>query len=367
MGRFPQGTLGLSAALLHRFALLAAVISVLATGAPAQAATSRRVGATNVLATVPYPGHPGGIALDGRTIYVDTFNPVDRATDDYDAIFTYDRVTGRLRNDRPNPIKVPRMMSPTPMGLAAIALDKRGLLYVADMNGRILRVDPVTGAQKDYATFPTNSMTSLTAMPDGIAFDKRGNLYVTDGSAPVIWRVPRGGGEAKPWLIDPALPSAWASGLDGVAIDPSGHYLYFTEGFGNGTGVFRVPLNRPQISAVELVHLYAPPAPTPSFADQDTHGIFGVSAIAFGAEGNLYVTLLGYNQVSVLRTNGTEKLRFPSGAGRQEPYYDPLFPALDARGWLYITNLAIRAPAKSAILKAWVRERGLRLRRPAIP
>ena len=352
---------------MSRTAVLGLLASLAVTCAPAQAATSRPVGATSVLATVPYPGHPGGIAIDGRTIYVDTFNPVDRATDDYDAIFTYDRVTGRLRSDRPNPIKVPRMMSPTPMGLAAIALDRRGRLYVADMNGRILRVDPVTGAQKDYATFPTNSMTSLTAMPDGIAFDRHGNLYVTDGSAPVIWRVPRGGGEAKPWLIDPALPSAWPSGLDGVAIDPSGRHLYFTEGFGNGTGVFRVPLDKPEISAVHLVHLYGPPPPAPTFEDQEIHGIFGVSAIAFGARGDLYVTLLGYDQVSVLRPNGTEKLRFPSGAGSRAPYDDPLFPALDAHGWLYVTNLAMRAPEKSAILRAWAGERGLRLRRPAVP
>ena len=130
------------------------------------AAAPRPIGQTSVLANVPYPGHPGGIAIDGKTAYVDTFNPVDRAADDYDAIFTYDLTTGKLRSDRPNPIKVPRMMSPTVMGLAAIALDAEGRLYVADMNGRILRVNPITGHQSDYATFPTNSKTSLTAMPD---------------------------------------------------------------------------------------------------------------------------------------------------------------------------------------------------------
>jgi len=97
------------------------------------------------------PRSSRGIAIDGNTAYVDTFNPVDRAADDYDAIFTYDLASGTLRSDRPNPIKVPRMMSPTPMGLAAIALDAQGLLYVADMNGRILRLDPATGNQSDYA------------------------------------------------------------------------------------------------------------------------------------------------------------------------------------------------------------------------
>jgi hypothetical protein len=74
------------------------------------AASQPPVGETTVLATVPYPGHPGGIAVDGRTVYVDTFNPIVRATDTYDAIFTYDLDTGRLRADRPR-------MQPAPDGL----------------------------------------------------------------------------------------------------------------------------------------------------------------------------------------------------------------------------------------------------------
>src|SRR5207244_11211552 len=115
--------------------------------------------------TPTLPPFPTRRASDLDTAYVDTFNPVDRAADDYDAIFTYDLASGTLRSDRPNPIKVPRMMSPTPMGLAAIALDAQGLLYVADMNGRILRLDPATGNQSASATFPPTSMTSLTAMP----------------------------------------------------------------------------------------------------------------------------------------------------------------------------------------------------------
>src|SRR5437016_10295315 len=106
-----------------RWRLIAIVVLVLAAldGSAAvvrAAGTPRPIGQTSVLANVPYPGHPGGIAIDGRTAYVDTFNPVDRAADDYDAVFTYDLRTGALATGRPNPIKVPRMMSPTVMGLA---------------------------------------------------------------------------------------------------------------------------------------------------------------------------------------------------------------------------------------------------------
>jgi len=153
-------------------------------------------------------------------------------------------------------------------------------------------------------------MTSFTAMPDDIAFDWQGNLYVTDGSAPVIWRVPPGGGEAKPWLIDPALPSAWASGLDGRPSIPA-HLPVLHRGLRLRNGRLRVPLDNPSIAAVQLVHLYGPPPPVFSSDDSELHGIFGVSAIAFGSSGNLYVTLMGANQVSVLRPDGSEERRFP--------------------------------------------------------
>jgi len=213
----------------------------------ARADANPPIGDTTVFASVPYPGHPGGIVVDGHTVYVDTFNPVDRASDDYDAIFTYNLATGALRSDRPNPIKVPRMMSPAIMGLAAMALDAEGRLYVADMNGRIVRVDPKTGAQSDYATFPTNTMTSVSNMPAGIAFDDEGDLYVTDASAPIIWRVPPGGGEAKAWFADPALAGVWGvTGLNAAAIDPSGTYLYFSMQYSSATAVYRLPLNQPE-------------------------------------------------------------------------------------------------------------------------
>ena len=76
------------------------------------------------------------------------------------------------------------------MGLLGMALDAQGLLYVADMNGRVDRVDPRTGAQEVYATIPTSTDTSFTDMPGFVAFGGDGNLYVGDWSAPVVWRVP---------------------------------------------------------------------------------------------------------------------------------------------------------------------------------
>ena len=75
-------------------AALALALAILAAYSNAAQAGTRSIGDTTILAAVPYPGHPGGIAIDGNTAYVDTFNPVDRAADDYDAIFTYDLASG---------------------------------------------------------------------------------------------------------------------------------------------------------------------------------------------------------------------------------------------------------------------------------
>src|SRR5205823_2360664 len=155
-------------------ALLAVVVGLRVTAAPPEAqALSRPIGDIQVFATLGYPGHPGGLAVNGRTLYVSTSNA------DFDRLFdTSDEIW-------------------------AFRLDARGRLYIADMNGRVLRVDPSTGVQDVYGMIPTNTDTSFTDMPGFVVFDTAGNLYVSDWSAPIIWRVPPGGGQAQLWFTDP--------------------------------------------------------------------------------------------------------------------------------------------------------------------
>src|SRR5205823_13884660 len=60
---------------LMRARLTAIALAVLMSGAPTLAQTSQRpIGDIEVFATLPYPGHPGGLAVDGHTLYVDTSN-----------------------------------------------------------------------------------------------------------------------------------------------------------------------------------------------------------------------------------------------------------------------------------------------------
>ena len=134
------------------------------------------VGPIQTLAYVPYPGNPGAVAIDGDTMWVDSSSAnFDRPLDGFSDVFAYDLETGQLLPRSPNPISVAKPPVAV-MGLAGIALDSVGRMYIADMNGQVLRVDPKTNASTTYATVPTSSSTSLTAMPTFDVFGPDGSL-----------------------------------------------------------------------------------------------------------------------------------------------------------------------------------------------
>src|SRR5436309_2541270 len=207
-----------------RLVLAAALVGMGASPAIASAAASPQisVGPILTLAHVPYPGNPGAVAIDGNTMWVDSSSASsDRPFDGFSDVFAYDLKTGQPLPRSPNPIRVPKPPVAS-MGLAGIALDAQGRMYVADMNGQVLRIDPKTNAITTYATVPTSTSTSLTSMPTFDVFGPDGSLYVGDASGPVIWRVPAGGGQAKAWFVDPRLSGDYGAAVDGLAIDPSG-------------------------------------------------------------------------------------------------------------------------------------------------
>src|SRR3954470_1574638 len=197
---------------LRRALALAAVAA--ATLAPPAAATD-----VHVFAHVPYPGNPGGLAVDGRTLWVDTSAAnFDRPFDGSSTVYGFSLDTGRLLSAA----KIPKPPVAA-MGLAGIALDAAGHEYIADMNGRVARFDPRDGSSTTYATIPTSTSTSVADMPTFDAFGLDGSLYVGDaGGAPVIWRVPPGGGEAQPWFADPRFGGGYGASVVGLAVYPSG-------------------------------------------------------------------------------------------------------------------------------------------------
>jgi streptogramin lyase len=334
-----------------RAAVFTVVAALTVTAAPISAQTPQRpIGDIQVFATLPYPGHPGGLAVSGRTLYVDTSNAdFDRPFDTSDEIWAYNLDSAKPIASRLNPIQVPRVASVQTMGLLGMALDAGGRLYVADMNGRVLRVDPSTGAQEVYATIPTSTDTSLTDMPGFVAFGGDGNLYVGDWSAPVIWRVPPGGGQAEPWFVDPRLAGTYGANVAGLTLDPSGQNLYIAAGTQEGQiAIYRLPLAHPDAAHLEEFHRYTDFVFMPCPADPDlqlvacsTMPAFGGGGIAFGASGMLYVALFAKNQLSLLDVDGSEASRFPSpeeNADRDIPLNGPFGVAFDGRGSLLVAN-----------------------------
>ena len=333
-------------------AVASAVVTGLSvTASPIKAQTAQRpIGDIQVFATLGYPGHPGGLVVNGRTLYVSTSNAnFDRLFDTSDEIWAFRLDTGDPVQTGINPIQVPRQAPAQTMGLLGMALDAQGRVYIADMNGRVLRVDPSTGVQDVYGTIPTNTDTSFTDMPGFLVFDAAGNLYVSDWSAPAIWRVPPGGGQASLWFTDPRLAGTYGANVAGIAADPSGQNLYIAAGTQEGQiAVYRLPFAHPDALHLQEFHRYTDfvmmpcePDPNVQLIACETMPAFGAGGIAFGASGNLYVALFAKQQLSILRPDGTEALRFPSSDEnmmRDVPVEGPFAVAFDGRGSLLVAN-----------------------------
>lgn len=330
-------------------AATALLTATLVAMAPARAQDQQRpIGDIRVFTTLPYPGTPGGVVVDGKTLYVDTSaSNIDREFDGSDRIYAFN--TDSPHQNR-QPLTVQRQYPVAPMGLAGMALDSDGRIYAADMNGRVDRVDPRTGTQETYATIPTGTDTALPDMPTFVTFDRAGNLYVGDaGGSPVIWRVPPGGGVAQAWFVDPRLSGTWAASVPGLTVDPSGHYLYVAAGNQQpGIVIYRLPLALPDSAHLQEFHRYSdlvvsPCSPSPTVATVGCLNTETLSAggIAFGASGDLYVVLFSKNQLSILRPDGTEALRFPSpeeNAKLDVPLNGPFDLAFNDTGSLLVSN-----------------------------
>lgn len=394
----------LAAARFRRLCLILAA-TFLGTGASPAIASGKSsqvsVGPIQTLAHVPYPGNPGAVAIDGNTMWVDNSSAnFDRPFDGFSAVFAYDLQTGQLLPRSPNPIIVPKPPVAV-MGLAGIALDSAGRMYIADMNGQMVRVDPTTNASTTYATVPTSTSTSLTAMPTFDVFGPDGSLYVGDASAPVIWRVPAGGGQAQPWFVDPRLSGLYGYGasVDGLAIDRSGRELYFATGPEAHISIYRLPLAHPDASHLQLFHTYnlSPELCTANAAHiTDPNGPVallgcvgannaGAGGIVFGKSGRLYVSLLSVSQLSIVDPSGDELLRFPDPQQNMQlenPVNGPFNLALDNFGRLLIADLGdptlgalpggtpLPGPHDSkswAILAVQVHDKPGRLFRPNLP
>jgi DNA-binding beta-propeller fold protein YncE len=364
-------------------ARLVAVVAAITFGSgssPALAGNHDRAQAiddVSVFATVPAPGHPFGIAVDDKRIYVSTSagdffaDPANggHQNSDNERVFTYDE-----GGDLLDTTTIDTMDNAT-MGLFGVALDgnpkPRHKLYVSDMNGLIWRLDlsQHPAAPQVFSQVPLDSGLSgdwMKSMWNDLVFDPAGNLYVPDDK-PRIWRVTPDG-TASIWFTDPRLTGffGFAGGPLGGRIDPSGQWLYFSITVSAAVttptvlpleaAIWRVRLvDHPTASDLELVHRF-PFDPTQAPPQATT--------LAFAKSGNLYVSLLGPNQVAVLDPAGNEIRRISDPR-----FFSPWGLAFIGNS-LLVTNGDLEpgdTPDNWKIFKVFVGETGLPLNQPRTP
>ena len=331
--------------------------------------------AVSVFASAPAPGHPFGIAVGDGRVYVSTSagdffaDPAHggHLNSEDERVFTYDE-DGNLLDST-----VIDTADNSDMGLFGLALDgnpgPKHQLFVADMNGRILTVGlgAHSGAPKVFSQVPIDSGLAgdwMLSMWNDLAFDKTGNLYVPDDK-PRIWRVSPDG-TAHIWFTDPRLTGlfGFAGGPLGGRIDPTGQWLYISITIAAefapspDSTIYRIRLvDHPTAADMQLVHRFVA-SPDPTVAPPQATGL------AFAKSGNLYVSLLGPNQVAVLNPAGDEIRRISDPR-----FFSPWGLAFMGNS-LLVTNGDLEPgdhPEHWQIFKVNVGETGLPLNRPRVP
>lgn len=320
--------------------LAAALLTLGLTSTPTPA---QLLGDSHVIATVPSPGFPEGIATRGNRFYVSgpaAFGlPLGSAT-----VYAYNIRTGALEATYPIAITNP-FAGMSAASCAAFGPD--GKLYVIEPFVGVIRMnlDPGNG-QSVYSAFTPTGPSLL----NDLAFDDDGNLYVTDSFQAAIFRIPAGGGAPVMWFTDPRLAGDpfVPFGVNGIRIDKNNKQIYVSVTAENGTldgVIYRLPLvASPTAADLQEFHRY-------SFIPGLPPVLPGPDGIAFGKSGKLYVALASTSQISVLRPDGSEDARFsgpaanPGGSPNPMPWANPANIAFDDyTGALLVTNHASLVP-----------------------
>jgi sugar lactone lactonase YvrE len=348
-------------------------LAVLAgTGPSASVAEQRAPLDTRVFAQVGEPGHPDPIAVDhNRTVYVGSltsFSEMTAGRNDTNApseVWAFGPDGRLLRSYR-----IAGQALDEDHALTGIALDAEGRLYINDTNpARVIRLDPSTGSQAEYARFRdvppcfpgrTGDCSAETldrdSLPNGAAFAPDGSLFVTDYRQGLIWRVPRGGGRPEVWFTDPQLAST-PFALNGIRFLPDRSSLMFVQTNTNTpSGRLYTLQVRADGSPGGLALLY------------ETQPFDGPDSFAVAKSGNVYLALAGSNQLVKLSPTGQELARV-SGPGRRGdeeiPFDSPADVAFLGERIL-VSNSAFLTndPSTWAVFDVFAGERGASLVRP---
>lgn len=353
------------------------LVLLLASGglAGARAAQALPFGPIGVFAGVPpVPGFPEGVAVHGNRVFVSGPARFGTAGTGPSAIQVYDRKSGALVET----ISVAGEALAFEHAVSNIAFDGDGRLYALTTQLGLIRFTKVGGGwvQGAYgapvpdlpacSAAPTPCSPTVVDLPpivNDVAFDPAGYAYVTDSLQATIFRYAPGGGAPEIWFQDARLEGGGPIpfGTNGLRLDPVRGQVYFavSSSVANpilGT-IYRLPLvAAPGAADLEIFHEYT----GGELPDQ----------LAFGADGDLYVTLALSSQLSVLDPAGVEIARTGSAPGEPIPLDAPAGIAFDSRTKsLLISNHALLTgdPAHFAVLQTLVGDPGDPLEEPFVP
>ncbi len=284
--------------------------------AGASAASTSTRGHVRVLALVPRPGYPALPHVLGNHIFEGTYdNPYGDTIPS--RVFEYSLQGELLRT-----FIVQGQDLHKAHGVQVATNDARGRLLLLDKtSGRIIRLDPRTGKQTLYARVPdlptcssgaaggagscSESLVDLAPMPDYAAWGPDGSLYVTDYQQAVIWRVPKGGGQAQVWLSDRRLDGA-TFGTACLLLMPGRKTLLFDQASNGGLGG-----GNPTTGKLYTVAIGPGGRPGPLHRLWESGPADAPDGCALARSGHIYLALVGVsNQIVELDSAGHEITRF---------------------------------------------------------
>ncbi len=198
------------------------------------------------------------------------------------------------------------------------------LLVIDFGSKRVVRVDPLTGANTVFVDIPGASG------PNGLTFDAAGNVYVSDSFQGIIWKTAATGGAAGNWAQDPLLATTGLPpfGANGIEFNRAKDAM-FVANTGDDS-IVRIPVVAGGAAGK---------------AERFTTGINGADGLILDEDDNIWVCANQSDEIVVVDKTGKAiaKLGDFDGISESGEPVGLLFPAsLKFHGdHLVVTNLAL--------------------------
>jgi len=344
-----------------RLRLLLALAGLLVVPALPSAAAERERWDTRVFARVESPGYPANVYVhpNGK-VYAGTFsNP---SGDSLRSVVREWSKSGALLHSW----TVPRQDLAESHGVQVATSDARGRLVILDKtSGRVLRLNPDTGRFTSYSrladlpTCPASGPCSPNVndekpIPNYAAWGPHGALFVTDYAQAVVWKIPPGGGRAKPWFTSKLLDGI-EFGTAGLVTAPDHKSLLVMQQTSLGLGEGSAPMGklyRLRLKDRLLTRLWVSrPMDLPD-------------GFALARSGRVYLACAGSNQLVVLDSSFKEVERVPALPVTGEnsssiPFDTPSNMTFAGRRVLIANQAFLGDVTHHAILDVYVGERGV--------